>query len=214
MKSEKMNCRHLILCFCVSPLFAVSQTALPVKLVKIKNENRAAVYVDKTLFTQFIYPDSLENPVLFPINDADHVPVTRGFPRDPRPGEPTDHPHHLGFWFTYENVNGLDFWNNSYAIPAEKKSLYGWIKTEGTPEISSGQTGTLRYQANWVNQQNQVLLEETTRYEFSGTGQERIIDRITDLKAITDILFADAKDGLLGLRLAHELQIPSLTDQQ
>ena len=83
---------------------------------------------------RFIYPDSLEKPVLFPIYDAGGTVVTRGFPMEPRPGEPTDHPHHLGLWFTYENVNGLDFWNNSYAIPSDKKSQYGWIKTDSILE--------------------------------------------------------------------------------
>jgi hypothetical protein len=33
-----------------------------------------------------------------------------------------DHPHHIGLWFNYENVNGLDFWNNSFAIAPEKKN--------------------------------------------------------------------------------------------
>jgi len=131
-----------------------------------------------------------------------------------RPGEPTDHPHHLGLWFTYENVNGLDFWNNSYAIPVEKKFLYGRIKTDSILEISGGPAGTLRYHANWVNSQNQVLLEESTWFEFSGYEGQRMIDRITVLKADTDILFADAKDGLLGLRMAHELQIPNTADQK
>ncbi len=36
----------------------------------------------------------------------------------------------------------------------------------------------------------------------------------TVLKADTDVVFKDAKDGLLGLRLAHELQIPSREDQE
>ena len=80
-------------------------------------------------FTEFIYPDSLEKPVLYPIYAPDGQLITRGFPMHPRPGEPVDHPHHLGLWFNYENVNGLDFWNNSYAIPVEKKHLYGWIRT-------------------------------------------------------------------------------------
>jgi hypothetical protein len=208
-----IGCRNFFLYLCLSPLLAIAQPAAPVSLVKIENENRVDVYIGGSLFTSFLYPDSLEKPVLFPINDAGNYPVTRGFPRDPRPGEPTDHPHHLGCWFTYEQVNGLDFWNNSYAVPAEKKSLYGWIKTDSLLEISSGSIGTLRFHANWVNQQNQVLLEETTFYEFSGIGQERTIDRITDLKADTDILFADAKDGLLGFRLTHELQIPEKKDQ-
>ncbi len=72
----------------------------------------------------------------FMMQEIQLLPVD--FPVNPRPGEPTDHPHHLGLWFTYENVNGLDFWNNSYAIPSEKKSLYGWIKTDSILEISSG----------------------------------------------------------------------------
>lgn len=208
-----MPWKNLFLYLSFSPFLTVAQSALPVKLVKIKNEKRVEIYVGNSLFTQFLYPDSLEKPVLFPIYDAGNMPVTRGFPRDPRPGEPTDHPHHLGYWFTYENVNGLDFWNNSYAIPVEKKSQYGWIKTDSLLEISDGTAGILRYHANWVNQQNQIQLEETTYFVFSGSGEQRIIDRVTDLKADTDILFADAKDGLLGLRLTHELQIPEKKDQ-
>jgi hypothetical protein len=208
-----MNWRNYFLYLTFSPFLAIAQSALPVKLVKIKNENRVEVYVGNSLFTQFLYPDSLEKPVLFPIYDAGNEPVTRGFPRDPRPGEPTDHPHHLGYWFTYENVNGLDFWNNSYAIPVEKKSQYGWIKTDSLLEISGGTEGILKYHANWVNQVNQILLEETTYFVFSGSGEQRAIDRVTDLKADTNILFADAKDGLLGLRLTHELQIPEKKDQ-
>ena len=62
---------------------------------------------------------------------------------------------------------------------------------------------------DWVNQQNKTMLEETTRFEFSGSGAQRIIDRITELKADTTVLFTDAKDGLLGLRLTRELQIPN-----
>ena len=210
-----MYCRNLFFLFFLTPTFVFSQLAsADVKLEKIKNENRVDIYIGNILFTRFLYPDSLEKPVLYPLYDAGNTLVTRGFPMNPRAGEPTDHPHHLGLWFTYENVNGLDFWNNSYAIAAEKKSLYGWIKTDSILEISGGRTGTLRYHANWVNQQNQVLLEETTLFEFSGNRDQRMIDRITILKADTDILFTDAKDGLLGLRMAHELQIPSLTEQK
>jgi len=208
-----MICRKLLIFFFPFPLMAFGQSPLPVKLYKIKTEQRVDVYIGGTFFTSFLYPDSLEKPVLFPINDASSTPVTRGFPREPRPGEPTDHPHHLGCWFTYENVNGLDFWNNSYAIPAEKKHNYGWIKTDSILEYSGGTQGSLRYHANWVNQANQVLLEESTRFVFSGNDHERVIDRVTDLKANTDILFADAKDGLFGLRLTPELQIPERNNQ-
>ena len=205
---------RLFLFIVIYPLSVNAQHPEGVKLVKAKDENRIDIYIGTSVFTRFIYPDTLEKPVLFPIYDADGTLITRGFPMNPRPGEPTDHPHHLGLWFTYENVNDLDFWNNSYAIPAEKKHLYGWIKTDRILEITNGPTGVLRYHANWVNQQKEILMEETTRFEFSGNSQERVIDRITELKADRDIFFTDAKDGMLGLRLAHELQIPAMQTQQ
>ena len=206
------------LCFIVVMTLIVSTVAAQkrdaVKVIKSPNENKVDVFIGGKLFTSFLYPDLLEKPVLFPLRAANGTIVTRGFPLDPKPGEPTDHPHHIGLWFNFENVNGLDFWNNSYAIPQNKKNLYGWIRTDKILETKGGTIGVLVYHANWTNQQKGVILEETTRFEFSGSGNQRIIDRLTTLKADTAVVFNDAKDGMLGLRLAHELQIPTTEDQQ
>lgn len=193
---------------------ATAQRVEAVRLVRNARQKKIDVYVGQQLFTSFLYPDTLEKPVLYPLRAASGAIVTRGFPIQPQAGDPTDHPHHLGLWLNFENVNGLDFWNNSYAIPSEKKASYGWIKTDRILEATSGPTGSLTYHANWTNQKNEVLLEETTRFEFSGTGRQRLIDRVTTLQAATDVTFTDAKDGLLGLRLAHELQIPSDKDEK
>jgi Methane oxygenase PmoA len=192
---------------------SVAQRAEKVKFVK-EGESKVNIFVGDKLFTTFLYPDTLEKPVLYPIRAANGTTVTRGFPITPQPGDPTDHPHHLGLWFNFENVNKLDFWNNSFNIPAEKKSSYGWIRTDKLLNTTDGAKGTLSYHANWTNQQKEVLLEETTRLEFSGTEHQRIIDRITTLTAKTDVRFTDAKDGMLGLRVAHELQIPEIKDQK
>ncbi|HEX8279570.1 MAG TPA: PmoA family protein [Segetibacter sp.] len=191
-----------------------SQRDEMVKIVKNEKEQKVDIFIGQKPFTSFLFPDTLEKPVLYPIYAANGTVVTRGFPIHPVPGDPTDHPHHLGLWFNFENVNGLDFWNNSYAIPAEKKSGYGWIKTDRILESKSGSKGTISYHANWTNQKNSVLLEETTRFEFSGNDHQRIIDRITVLKADTLVTFTDAKDGLLGLRVAHALEIPTNEDQK
>ena len=197
----------------ISFLVVTAQKQL-VNILKEKDENKINVFMGQKLFTSFFYPDTLEKPVLFPIYASNGTMVTRGFPLHPKPDEPTDHPHHVGLWFNFENVNGLDFWNNSYAIPQDKKHLYGWIRTDKIIKTTSGDKGVLSYHANWVNQKNVVLLEETTTFVFSGTSHWRIIDRSTTLKADSDILFRDAKDGMLGLRVAHELQIPSVADQK
>ena len=191
-----------------------SQNNKMVKVIKDSKEKKVDIFIGQKPFTSLLYPDTLEKPVLFPIYAADGTVVTRGFPLKAVPGDPTDHPHHIGLWFNFENVNGLDFWNNSYAIPAEKKRTYGWIKTDRIIETTSGPKGIVSYHANWTNQNNNILLEETTRFEFSGNDHQRIIDRTTVLKADTSVTFTDAKDGLLGLRLAHALQIPTNEDQK
>jgi len=210
--------RNKVLPLVILTLFSIttsfSQRDEMVKIVKNEKEQKVDIFIGQKLFTSFLFPDTLEKPVLYPIYAANGTVVTRGFPVHPVPGDPTDHPHHLGLWFNFENVNGLDFWNNSYAIPAEKKSGYGWIKTDRILESKSGSKGTISYHANWTNQKNSVLLEETTRFEFSGNDHQRIIDRITVLKADTLVTFTDAKDGLLGLRLAHALEIPTNEDQK
>ena len=197
---------------CFSVAFAQKQEK--VKLVKSAKENKIDIFIGDKLFTTFMYPDNLEKPVLYPVHAANGTVVTRGFPLNTQPNDPTDHPHHLGIWFNFENVNGLDFWNNSFAIPKEKKHLYGWIHTDKILETSGGTKGVLSYHANWTNQQKRVLLEESTRLEFSGTKHQRIIDRVTVLKADTTVTFTDAKDGMLAIRLAHALQIPTNKDQQ
>src|SRR5215831_318864 len=133
----------LLICFSLS-----AQKNEMVKLAKDGNKNKIDIFIGQQLFTSFLYPDTLEKPVLYPIHAANGTIVTRGWPVNPVKGDPTDHPHHLGIWFNYENVNGLDFWNNSFAIPAEKKHQYGWIKTDRVIETKGGETGKLIYHAN------------------------------------------------------------------
>jgi len=61
-----------------------------------------------------------------------------------------------------------------------------------------------------ITKPNQCLLKESTSFEFSGTEYQRVIDRTTTLIAQEKVLFADIKDGFLGLRVAHELELPVL----
>jgi Methane oxygenase PmoA len=187
---------------------ALQAQQLPVKILSDPARRAVTITADGKPFTTFLYPDTLEKPVLYPIYAPDGQLITRGFPRVPRPGEPVDHPHHIGLWFNYENVNGLDFWNNSYAIPAAKKSQYGWIRTDS---VKTDNDRSLTFYARWTNQADTTLLTEHTTYVFYATKNERIIDRFTVLTAMIDVSFPDAKDGLLGLRVTKELQIPSNT---
>lgn len=201
----------------VSSLIGLNTMAQKAQQVQIKHDaakQKATISINGKFFTEFNYPDSLEKPFLYPILASNGKTITRGFPLNPQPNDPVDHPHHIGLWMNYESVNGLDFWNNSYAIAADKKSHYGWVRTRKIGAIKSGTKGQLSYEADWHNQAKTVLLKEATSFEFSGTEQQRIIDRTTTLTAEETVLFADIKDGFLGLRVAHELELPVLESKK
>lgn len=176
-----------------------------------KAERRVDIAIDGKPFTSYIYPDSLMKPVLYPIRSADGALITRGWPLVPRAGEHVDHPHHIGLWFNYENVNGLDFWNNSSSIPASKKNKYGTIRHFSVDKMTANnKKAELNVTAYWDKPDGTKLLKQDTRYIFAGIGAMRSIEMVVKLTALKeDVSFTDTKDGLIGLRLTRELEQPS-----
>jgi len=185
--------------------------AAQVTLVRHDADRRVDVLVDGAPFTSYIWPAEIKKPVLFPIRAASGVIVTRGFPLAPRPGEHVDHPHQVGLWLTHEDVNGLDFWNNSTAIPAERAPKMGTIVHRAIRSIRSGAgSGTLDVTMDWVDFRGRALLREDTRFIFGAAAGRRTIDRLTTLTAIGDsVRFTDQKDGFFGMRVARSLEQPA-----
>ena len=196
-------------------LFTQTLSAQRVTFVRKDAERKVDVLVDGQLFTAYIYPseDTLKKPVLFPIKTAYGTTITRGYPLEPRANERTDHPHHVGLWMNYEDVNGYDYWNNSTAItPENRLKKYGLIRHTGIQKMKDGKVGMLVTTADWVNQdgKGQTVLKERTVYRFSGKKGRRIIDRETTLTAQdSTVVFKDVKDGFIGLRLARQMEHPS-----
>lgn len=182
-----------------------------VQLVQKDAERRVDVLVGGKPFTSYMWPESQMKPILYPIRSASGTIVTRGYPMEPRPGERTDHPHHAGMWFNYGDVNGLDFWNNSTAIPASQASKMGTIKHLSVNKVTSGQgQGTLSVTTEWVDHTGKKLLREDATFVFKASKDMRSIDRITTLTALGDsVSFKDNKEGVIGMRMARELEHPS-----
>ena len=202
-----------------SALFLLAHVAVgqvskgQIQLTHNEAAKSVSVTVDGKPFTAYIYPGPtvLKKPVLYPIVSSGGNPITRGWPLNPRPGERVDHPHHVGMWFNYGDVNGHDFWNNSISVGPEHKGPFGTIVHTGVTAMKSGVgRGELTVTANWLDKDGVPMLQETTRYIFEATTHERTIDRITTLKALgKDVLFKDNKEGLIAVRVARELEHPS-----
>jgi hypothetical protein len=166
------------------------------------------VKLNGSLFTSYHYQSSLPKPVLFPLVTASGKTLTRGFPIDPQPGERVDHPHHMGHWFNYGDVNGLDFWNNSDAIPEERLENYGKIVHSEIVKVDSD-NGSLSTKSSWQNTAGEPLLDEATVFKFSQEGNTRIVDRFTTLTALQDVSFKDNKEGVFGVRVTRAMELPA-----
>lgn len=182
-----------------------------VKMVDNEKEQRVDVMIGGQPFTSYMYPATIKKPVLYPLTTVKGTIITRGFPLEPRPGERIDHPHHVGMWFNYGDVNGLDFWNNSDSIAADKRSGYGTIVHKKINKTTNGKDkGELDITAEWVSPEGSALLREDTKFIFSGDANSRSVERITTLTALDkEVSFKDNKEGMLGIRVARQLEHPS-----
>ncbi len=188
----------------------LAQKKLNIELVSDVAAQKVDVLVDGEFFTSYIYPNQIKKPVLWPVVSPGGNEVTRSFPLKVKKGERVDHPHHVGIWFNYGDVNGLDFWNNSDAISSDKLKEYGSIKHQSVLSTQGGEEGVLEVYSKWNDYVCRTLLEELSEFKFSATADARIIDRKTTLTAKVDkVTFTDNKEGMFGIRVTRELELPN-----
>ncbi len=186
-----------------------------------EDEKKVDVLIEGKLFTSYRWPDNVMKPVLYPVMSSEGTEITRGYPINPRPGERVDHPHHVGIWFNYGDVNGFDFWNNSPAISPDKKNGYGTIKHVKINRLEEGNgKGYLETTSSWIDPSGKQIIEEKTEFHFIAEGKTRIIDRIATLTATGGaVMMKDNKEGVFAIRVARQLELPSkdeviMTDAQ
>jgi hypothetical protein len=182
-----------------------------VRLTVNESAQRVDITTDGKPFTSYIWPDTIKKPVLYPLRASTGTIVTRGFPLNPRPGERVDHPHHVGLWFNYGNVNGVDFWNNSDSVKPDPKHPYGTIIHRKIVKTVNGKDrGELDVQMDWIMPDGKPILREETKFIFHAGPNLRSIDRITKLTALDKkALLNDDKEGVIGMRVARSLELPA-----
>jgi hypothetical protein len=203
--------KHIILIYSLFLLlltFSVKGQTVKVEFASREAERRIDVLFDGKLFTSYCWPENVYKPILYPVYTSSGTEITRGFPLKPREGERNDHIHQVGIWLNYGKVNGLDFWGNGYR--GYKEPAGGEIKHLTIDSRGLGNNeAILKTTESWINAKGKELLSEKTEYHFIAKGTLRIIDRITTLRATdTIVVFSDTKEGMFGIRVARELELP------
>ena len=182
-----------------------------VVLIKNETEKKVEVTVNGKLFTIYRWPDNICKPVLYPVFSPSGTEITRGFPVDPRAGERIDHPHQIGMWLTYGNVNGLDFWGNGSQGLGTKNPNGGFIHHVNIEKTANGKKeGVLITNESWQDGNGKELLKEHSEFHFMARNDFWIIDRITTLTAgESKVEMPDTKEGMFGIRVARQLELPA-----
>ena len=206
-----MRRKALLIVLVLSTLILAATAAGRPKVEFSRTAGAIDVLIDGKSFTRYIYridpaqPMAAERvlltkPVLFPLRTPAGITVTRGWPFEKIDGERQDYPHHIGLYFTYDQINGNNFWNNSRdALPAIKH-----IEAEVT--TGAGGNPALATVMNWVGKDNQALLVERRLTSFIPGRDQHIIDIDIELGAVADkVEFGDTKEGMFAIRLAQWL---------
>ncbi len=166
----------------------------------VQGDNKIDVMIGEKHFTSYLCGDDLTKPVLFPVHTPSGIVVNRGYPLAPVEGESTDHPHHVGVFFTYDRVNDDGFWNNTTSPPQ--------IKHVKVTEMTAGAgEGKLAILADWVGKSGRVLLQEDRSMVFSAGENEYAIDFSIDLTARDkQVVVEDTKEGMFAIRFADWLR--------
>ena len=147
-------------------------------------------------FTAYCYgPEYVDKPIFYPILSPNGLRVNREFPMVKGvAGESSDHPHHQSLFFTYDEVNGTNFWN---AQPTGRKIEHVSVKAEAT---------RLTAELAWKDKDGGKIFDETKRVSFGGDLGVFWMDHDITLKAAVPVTMGDTKEGAFGLRLNDQLK--------
>ncbi len=164
--------------------------------------DKITIHVDGKPFTEFHYGTDAGKPYLAPLRSASGKIVTRRYPMEQVEGESRDHLHHRGLWFSYDDVNGIKFWEND---PSYTKPNLGRILARSSAWKDGDHAGTLTAILDWKDPHGKVLLTERRGMTFYSDPTLRIIDIDTVLTAPIKVVFGDTKEGAFAIRLADAL---------
>jgi len=148
-------------------------------------------------FTTYCYGDAfLDKPVFYPVLGPNGARVNREYPMVEKvPGESADHPHHQSLFFTYDEVNGTNFWNPERT---GRRIQQRDVRVDGAALVA---------RLDWKDKDGRVVLDETKRVTFGGDADAFWLDHHSTLLAPNvPVSMGDTKEGAFGLRLNDTLK--------
>lgn len=155
---------------------------------------------DGQLVTRYIYKDT-PRPYFYPLLTPGGLAITRNYPMQKAPAEPTDHPHHRSFWLGYGDVNGIDFWTEG---PKSGKIVQTSIDFK---PISPGYWG-IHTSNDWIGPDGKKVCQDERNTIFLSCKYGTLVSSLIRITAISrDITLNDTKEGFFAIRLAPSMAL-------
>jgi hypothetical protein len=180
------------------PLLLAAAASLAAQVRAVPDQ--LAINVDSKPYTIFHFGADANKPFLAPLRTASGKIITRGFPMENIAGESRDHLHHRGLWFSYDDVNGVKFWEND---PSYTKGKIGKIVVINADAKETHDATTVTAKMEWRGPDSKVLLVEDRVMTFLPDPKLRTIDFVITLTAAQNVVFGDTKEGAFAIRLAE-----------
>lgn len=192
-------------------LVALGAAPLAAETVEIKqNDQGAKVTINGQPFAEYLVKSGTK-PVIWPIIGPSGKEMTRAYPMREVEGEKHDHYHQRSLWFTFGDVNGVDFWSEpgSYpkGIPAGR--VLGSIVHRQFDRVATENNRAILSTTNdWIDSSGKKHCEDSRTITFQQIGSARVIDLDITIKATAgDVEFRDTKEGALGVRVPTVMDV-------
>ena len=175
--------------------------AVPLRL-DMSDPKRPAVYAGEQLVAAYV-DRSGAKPIIYPLQTVGGRRVVRDWPMVESQGGDgkRDHVHHRSMWFSYGDIDGVDYWAETAekqgsidsrsvtAAEAERsvaiQSLWDWKRPDGSKHLESSQSFTFQLDANTLLIDTEIVL----------TASEQ------------DLRFGDTKEGAFAVRVADPMAV-------
>lgn len=166
-----------------------------------ESDNGLKVEIDGQLFTEYVTKD-VPRPFFYPVIGGGGENIVRNFPmKTDVEGEPKDHKHHRGLWFTHGSVNGMDFWSEEKDFGKQQHTGFSDIKAEGAK-------GSFTATTKWVSADGKPVLTDTRKITVTALegGEKQLDFDITLTASEGEVLFGDTKEGSMAIRLGPQFE--------
>lgn len=183
-------------------LLAGAELSQAAEFVTSTEDDGVTVKVDGQLFLRYL-KKSGPKPVVWPLIGPTGKEMTRAWPLRPESrSEAQDHVHQRSLWFTFGRVNGVSFWHETPG--------HGVIEHREFKRVAGGPSAVIETGNDWLGPDGKKILSDVRSIACGANDVARWLDfDIILTSGDTPVVFADDKEGMFGVRVAHSMAVDS-----